>query len=560
MLRGSVPRTRTQWFVVEGLLLLLAALACTVVAGPPSALALYENTLLRFLLFAIPWLFISGRRDLPSMAGVPSRAHGVALLAIVAVGAALRFGLVPAPYHAFNWMNDLVGRVATEPEPAWYGNGYGIFMWLFTLPGLDPERAIFTGNRVCGLMAPAALFAATRALTGNATQGLCAALLLAVLPLHARLSASESMQIIPAFFLLLAVVGFRGHARSGSRTLLAAGIASFTYAVLTRTDAAVIALALPLAYGPTIDRRRARDPWLWAGVAITAALAGPLAVLGIYNHNATLVSLNETARTFTQSLALAGSPHAIWAIVAAAGFFLLASQGAGWGAATAAVAFAGLAAVAGFDRNPANRLQLLCAQYPWLLVGASAVPATLCRLGAGITRPMAAVGLTVFIAWESARAPFWRVVWDQQQEWAFFERALPLVSLSGTGTRTLVEPSREDVSGSYIPSLPEYRLTRGGSIMGIGEFMARPSFKQGGLRGTVIYYRSLACFETPKADLGFSGPEGWDARQFCEAIESRFRLEPIATAVIDAPPYWATHRQKPVQIGFFRLEPKDPQP
>jgi hypothetical protein len=547
MLRANVRWHRT--LATDLALLLAAALACTAIAGPPSAFALYENTLLRWLLFSIPWLLYCSRRELSSVAGLPTRAHGLALLAIVLAGAAVRFALKPAPYHAFNWMNDLVGRVASEPEPAWYANGYGIFMWPFTLAGLDPEQAIFTGNRVCGLLAPVALYAATRALTDAPATALWAALLLAVAPLHARLSASESMQIIPAFFLLLSVVGFRGHARTGSRSLLAVGIGAFTYAVLTRADAAVVALALPLLYGPPTDRPRGRDPWLWAGTLAACVLAGPLVVKGLYNDNATLVAPSRIVRTFLESLRLAGPPLGVWALAAIPGLCVIAAGGAAWGAGAVLTALVATASVAGFETNAANRLQLLCAELPWLLIGTAALPAAIAGWAGHVQQRLGIVAtacLAVIVLAQSWRGHFWHVVWDQHEEWAFFDHALPLVNQ--TGIRTVVEPSRDDVAKTYVPSLPVYRL-------GIDSPGSLSGLLAGRIRPPAIYYRSLACFEPP-GPSGLDTGAAIDGIRACKDVESRFVLDPIATARIDAPPFWMTSRKEPAEIGFFRVVAK----
>jgi hypothetical protein len=531
---------------MEGSLLLGVALACTWLSGAPSAFALYENTLLRWILFALPWALYLGRADLLRTCGVPSRTHAAVLAGIVGVGAALRCSLAPAPFHAFNWMNDLVGRVAQEPQPAWYGNGFGLFMWPFTLMGLDPEHAMFFGNRVAGLLAPGAIYAATRALTKRPVHALWSALLLAVLPLHARLSASESMQIIPGLFLLLAIVGFRGHAHSGSRSLLLAGILAFTYAALTRADASVVALALPFVYGAKEDRSRLRDPWLVTGIATALALAGPLVVKGAFNHNAVAVSPVVVMRTLSEALALAGPPHVLWALAGAVGFALLIVTGDGWGASVAIAAFVATTSVAGFETNPANRLQLLCAQMPWLLIGTAAVPAT---LGRGVSGRAVIIGQAAFasiIVVGSARASFFRVVWDQHQEWAFFERAMPV--LNQEAPPVIVSPERGELAPGFVPSLPVYRLRADARVRSLSDLLA------GRVELPAIYYRSPECFLSHSAAAEDRGRSSGSAlRPLCAQVEERFHMEPVITARVDAASYWSSGPLEPVEIGFFRL-------
>lgn len=517
-----MTRTGPTALAIDLLVLLFVALAFTLWAGPPSSFALLENSLLRWMLFSIPWLLVVGRRDLPPIA---TRREWLALLLIALVGLALRFSLRPLPFHPFNWMNDLVGRVSSEPEPAWFANGYGIFMWPLTLFGVSAERAIFTTNQLAGAATPIALYAAVRSLGGTSEHGLCSALLLAMLPLHARLSASETMQVIPALLVLICVVGFRGHAQQGSRPLLLLGVIAFSYACLTRAETGVVAIALPLFYLRPEDRQRLRDPWLTASVIAALVVAGPLVLDGALPHGVAPVSPLHAGRTFLAAIYYAGPPHPLFAALAAIGLLVMLVQRQWWMFLFVATAFGAQVMLAGFENNPDNRVQLLLAQLPWLMISAGAVPAALLRFlprtrtwkAAAFGGLLLAVGLVV------APAPAWKPTGTMQTEWLFFDRALP--ALEASGLTQLVRPQRPDFGPQYIGSFPDYRLPssiKHWTLTGVLQGQVIPPF---------AYYRSPDC----------------DGQMLCAYLEGHYRLKPLVTTVVEGR-----------EIGLFEVQTGSP--
>src|SRR5262249_32742054 len=120
------------------------------------------------------------------------------------------------------------------------------------------------------------------------------AALLAFLPLHVRLSASETMQLLPSLFQLVALFAVAVHARTGDRAALAAGALASMWASLTRPEGASIWVALPFLYlGPGERRRPLRPSWL-AIVAGAGLVTLPLYYLGVVNKLDARVVENPT--------------------------------------------------------------------------------------------------------------------------------------------------------------------------------------------------------------------------------------------------------------------------
>jgi len=524
---------------------LILALAWTLNSHAPSTFAIFENTFLRALLFyAVVGLYL-GRADLLRLAGVPNRLHAVLLGGILVLGAGLRFAEPSLPFHATNWMEDLVGRIAAEPEPDWYANGFGMFMRMFV--PFTPDA---------GTLAPAALYAAARAILGDSTRALWAALLLAVLPLHLRLSASETMQIIPTLFILVGVVGFRGHARFRSRPLLVVGFSAFCFGVLTRPEWSVTALALPLAYSAPEDRAQLNDRWLWLGALFAAGIGIPLVGLGATQHSVPLSSLKYAASTFRDALFQAGPPHGTWAALSGAGFlFAFVTAGRGrWVTLLPVVLLAAMITIAGFDKNPANELQLLCAESPWILLGTACSMSALVQLAGRIriqAAPAAAAGLAAVLGFQSFHATFFQVDWDKHEEFKFLKRVMPKINALEPWL-PMIRQDREDFTDGELPSLPLYMLrphTRDFSMT---------SLLSGRVTPPVIYYRGVGCYHQLMAGgPKLKHPQPMTIVPPCSQVEAKFRMTPVEVTSFDALPAWSKTVQH-FDIGFYRLDAKEP--
>jgi hypothetical protein len=450
-------------------------------------------------------------------------------------------------------MEDLVGRVAREPEPSWYANGYGVYMRLFVALGLDGERAIFTGNRVAGALAPLALYALDRTLFGDPRKALFAALGAAALPLQIRLSASETMQLVPSLMTVVAFMAFGAHARTGRRALAAAGILAFSYAVLTRPETGLVAAALPLLYLAPGGRRAIRDRALLGGAAAAIAVGVPLARAGLLNLWAHPVAPLPALHNLIAALGAAGPPHAAWAAAALAGYALLVAGGRAAACLPPLVALAAGVEVAGFDFNFANRLQLLVAEWPWLLVGAAALPAAIARLAAhaGARVEAAAVALlAAAIVLSAAAAPLLRATWDQQDEFVFVRRSDALLA-SLPACTPVVRLDRGDADDGTLPSLPRHLLRPGTPLYTIGDLIA------GRVPLPAVLYRGIDCVLPGAIRTGPEPPRSGPPivlRPACRELEERYRLTPLRTARVSSPPFTGSRHAGPVEIGFYRVE------
>jgi hypothetical protein len=537
------------------LLPVLLGVAWTLVSDPPSRFALFENAVLRTLLIGVPWSLFLGRRDLWRLTAPRSTWEWLILGAIVAGAALWRFRQVPLPFHSDNWMASLVARVDSEPEPAFYGNGYAIFMRMFLLPGVSAEQAIFLGNRVAGILSVVAIYGVSRSLHPDSVAALWAAFLLAILPIHVRFSASETMQLVPILFTLIALVGFCGHAQRGSRALLATGLCAFTYAVLTRPDASGVAIALPFVYLPRRSWRWLRDPVLTIGLAIALAIGFPLLLIGVRRgmqqefasvvlaNWTTLDGLGRTLFAFREALTSAGPPHGALVPLAVLGLFSFFEAGRPWAVLLILTALAARLFTAGSDLDPGNTLQLFVPHLPWLILAAARVPADILslteRLGGRIAGIALSAALSCVTLTASVRAPFFRLVWDVHEEWRYLERAASIVGTFHPGL-PVIRGLRDQAS----PSLPAYMFP-GHAVKTVDDLLA------GVVAVPVIYFRGLDCYRGPGEQFQKGG-----LRPQCAEVETRYHVTEVSTTTVNAPDYSGRMPPEPMKIGFFLLDPE----
>lgn len=532
-----------------------AGLIWTIVYAPGDRLELAEDALLAAALLGIAASLWIGRRALAEIARPPTRLHAGLLAAIVVAGAAARFAIEPLPWHAFNWMESLADRVIGSTQ-RWYGEGFPVFMRIPFALGLPVDRAIFAGNRVVGLLSPLALYALDRAVFADPRKALASAALLALLPLHVLLSASETMQMLPSFFSIVALALFAAHARTGSRALLAGAMLAMIWAPLSRPEGALSALAVPLLYLGREERARLREPLLWVGCAIAAAIGVPLLFRGIKlgGHDHELggyVTSSVTMHvTWRETLASVGAPMGSLAIAAFLGLALLLVRSGLRRALFAALLVALTIAMAGFELNFANRWQLMLPQWPWLCLLISAIPATLLALADRLPiekrkiawGALATAGAALAAA--LVRAPIYEWSWDQQEEWRFFEAQRAFLRALDPKV-PLVRFARSDDPEHAAPWFPTYLLPP----------TVQPTTITALLGGEVelpaLYYRGPHCF----LDYGGSPMAPSGKHVVCEQLERDFTLTPVKTATIAAPALVGKRAapEQPIEIGFYRL-------
>lgn len=542
---GARPAVETALVVV------VAAAAWTWLSRPPSGFAFFENALLRAALLGQVAALVAGRGALARALGETTRAHRLCLAAIVAAAFALRLAVEPLPYHAYNWFEGLATRTDPEPEPWWYANGFGVFMRIPMTFGLDFERAVFLGNRVAGALTVLAVYALDRALFEDGRKALWSAAILAFLPLHVRLSASETMQLLPGLFSVVALLGFAVHARTGSRALLAVGALAALYASLSRPEGALVFAAAPLVYASREGWRRALHPTWLLTMAVTAAVTAPLLLHGAQAKFASLRGASTGSlqivviENLHAALASAGWPSPLLLYLAPVGVVALAVAGRLARLVAPLTLLALLALLAQFDQNSANRWQLLMNQLPLLILFASAVPAAasalLRRVAPSAPWDVALVGAALALLGSTRRSELYTRVWDQQEEYRFLRdhrgvldrlgRDLPLVRAM---------PDRDGPFATF----PMYRLRPGTPVRSAGDLLG------GRVPLPALWYRGLSCYRQT------SQPNPRDLRH-CDDIVGRFVLEPVATTYLrggmfslDVEPSYV---QPPLLVGFYRV-------
>ncbi len=242
-----------------------------------QATAMLEGALAFALLL---WLLLALRRARqPDLQPWWRAGAAVTLLALV-----VRFLVPPA---LSNWFTPTLA-LTEIPRAEFYGPGHVALQWLLrsVLPWSD--RLIFAANQLLGaLVVPLWLIVLFQRGVALRT-ALLAAGFVAVLPLHARLSASASEHVLAAFTWMAALAAWQASVRAEvwlprlSLGLLAVGLALLT--ALTRIDTtplvALLALwVLPpvLTAGPPPLRRRVVAALLWLVVfALVVALLLPL--------------------------------------------------------------------------------------------------------------------------------------------------------------------------------------------------------------------------------------------------------------------------------------------
>ena len=136
------------------------------------------------------------------------------------------------------------------------------------------------------------LFLATWEMFGDGRVALCAAILLAVLPIHLRLAGSAALETSSMFFLVAALAAILAWIRGGERTLLLLGACCLGWLANIRMEGPVVLLpVLCLLLLPLVPSERART-WgnaltlLLAGVVVCLAMAPSLLAdfYGLANH------------------------------------------------------------------------------------------------------------------------------------------------------------------------------------------------------------------------------------------------------------------------------------
>jgi hypothetical protein len=425
--------------------------------------------------------------------------------------------------------------------------GFVVFSQLVyaVLPPID--ESLWAVHRLCGALAVPLLYAVVRKRFGDPLIAFGAASALAVTPFLVRFSASDTPYIPLCAAFLGALVAYDRYTDRPAPSTLALALGLLTAAMQLRPDgvwllvpAALLALAGPL------------PPWsaLFRPAAIACAIA-----FVVINAVPVVVSVTGHAGggylgAFVLVGSLYGSPWVVPAMtplslallvvigaVAALGY---GRAGILWLAATLVADPINFPADGALGNYANARYHIPAMYLACGLIGIGAV--ALMRLFARMMRreivPTPRLALAVSALITLAALPRFDLLWHMwtpQREFEFFRAGVARVD---PGCQLVTLAYTRDAG--WVPF--SYLVPEG--LVDIPEFLDHPR------DGCSVYYRPANCY-SGSLDLA---PPDYDVHPSCQAIERRFRLEPILEAQLPAEPFRGErYVRDPLPVGFYRL-------
>lgn len=446
-----------------------------------------------------------------------------------------------------------------------YGNGYRALFVVIHPSGEVSERFVYETNAVLGALSPAVLFLLVLLLARDPRPALAAAVILAILPAHVRLSASESRFVL-AGLLALGGATLLVLAQRTRRTMpaLAAALA-WAVAVQVRPEVALLVLAIPLL----VHAAEGRWPPLWptlAGLLIFAVLCGEWLWL-LAHHRTTSGAASDVSLARMLDLGAAvglgtgQSPGAVWfdgrftpgwlPLCAGVGLIVLGLRRR-WTQCLAllALAWLGMATGLAFQHGANNlRLQLL-AQPFWAALAGIGLAAVASFARAQHTRLLDGALLCLLAGatlW--SHGPLATHAYTPQREYLFVKNTLPRLP----GDCRIFYPT----SRTKHPGRPPSYLSDESGRNHYWEPVALVRDRTLGTPGLCrLWYRPSACFtvnELPPGEVADGMQRG------CREAEQRLRLRPLHTRRLPADPYHVErYGRKSLEIGFFEILARAP--
>ena len=474
---------------------------------------------------------------------------------LFALALALRLGLSPRTflheyYHIAESPRFLLDPVGYLPHgitgPVLYSLANACF-------GGD-ERAIFATNALLASLSIPAVIFFDLALFGRWPRALLAGLLVCLLPLHLRFSASEELWIPGILFTLWSLAAWLHFLATRSRLALGVAVLALALAVQCRSELMVLPafhLLLCLALRPAALR--------WPTLPSRPLLAGAgLLLLLVSTRLGALLHLWKDAPK--SSLPGLGALRA--------GTVLLDAEAT----APLLLALAVLGSLYGLRRWPARYAWLLLLTAAYVVIPLSAFDnrpciyrtqmfsvVLACVAAAGVPDLIAAFGrrrFTLPLAWGGCALLALAALWggrafvtehfDQQQEFTFLESVVPRLPVRAT-LITLA-----DAGGGRFDAFPEFLLERNVKdftlhdleARGVGDLRARPG-------RPLLFYQGMYCYFTQTAE-----PVD-PMHKRCQAIRAHYAMKPLLVRTLHARGYSTMHYarkgQGPYEIGFFEI-------
>jgi hypothetical protein len=433
---------------------------------------------------------------------------------------------------------------------------------LHLLFALLPPRyeTIWVVHRVVGTLAVPLLYVALRQRFSLRSVAAAGAAALAILPLAARFSASDTPYVPLCTALLGSVIALTRFRLSGSRWALGIGLVLLTSAMHLRPDGPwiVVPVGLLVLTVPAVPTGRtfSATTLIACGLFLAANVTPSLWALAGHNRLGD-GSLGAFMRgQFVLLGALIGSPWTDFAmspwplsLLVGGGLVVAATtgrSGVGWVAATLLAMPLSSPATAQY----ANARYHLPAVY--LACGLAGVAAAYLveravrRFSSRLDPAVIAATLVLLAA--VPRLDLLRTTWTPQEEFEFYRAGSQRID-----SACVVVALMEGSDAGFVP----FSDPGVAAVTDIGTFLTGPSPSPG---DCFVYYRAANCRSADAIGLPHGAP--FDENPACRELERRATLLPIAEASLRARPYRGErYSVDPVPIGFYRilsLEPETP--
>ncbi len=220
-----------------------------------------------------------GAAEIPALAR--RRSSALLLFGLVALAVLLRAAIPPVGLfhdhnHGYQYLEVMLGSGPHEFRPEYGLGGFGVFRFLLFFLPHEPQ-SIFGLNIALGALTVLPVYAFARLAWDSERAGLFAALAIAVLPAHVRLSATEDLYVVAGLLEATSFAAMIAYARTGAVRHLALTVASVVLVCQVRETMNLVplmAIAGFFVFGTEI-RQRLRRPSLWVAVAAALVLVAP---------------------------------------------------------------------------------------------------------------------------------------------------------------------------------------------------------------------------------------------------------------------------------------------
>jgi hypothetical protein len=488
----------------------------------------------------------------------PPSSAVLALAILWMVGLALRLWLSPRTFlHEYYHVAETLLEYLEGDSKTLYGDtGPALFQLAGAMLGRPSDvQLIFLTNAILASLAVPAAALLDLAVVGNWARALLAAALLCVLPQHLRFSASEVTFVQSITFGMTATALFALYVRTRRLEDALCAALALSLAVQTRPEMLffpavpllLLLLAEPRSWRVLFERRTLLA-LLVAGVLLVPRLVELLHVLGRdtsppaalpdphrYLHSLVLFQGDVTPPVYWLLL-LVGLPFTLWR-----------KPGLAVWATVVFVAYTTFS-LSLYDNGPYNvRTQLLPVSFVVFVAAGAATawtalwskPRLAIRIGTGL---LVALGALVIARWHG----FVTELRDQQLEWAFLERTVPLLPERATLL------TAAEIGGRDLDAFPELLLKHAGKSHRMVDVRraAAGNADWPAPGEDLLYYQGMFCY------FAFEdAPSPEPMTPFCRDVHERYVTEPLFVEDLHTQGYSRLrYTSPPYRIGFFRLK------